>query len=225
MFKGKFVVLSLVAAALVCWQVMPMSVDTASSGIVDPCSSTASVAGSNHCLLTNPAGPQGADPSNIRLDNLGAVISITVKDGTGAVVPGIPAFDFWLIGCTGQLCLCGGQGSINADSASGVNGGTSMSGSYRTGGCEDGVQVVAQGVVIADPNDCNQALCLSINVRSPDLNCDLVNLGVASQDLSQFSVAYPSTVQPYDPCMDYDCDGDVDIVDLSIFSTYYLTFC
>jgi len=237
MFKGKFVVLSLIAAALVCWQVMPMSVDSANSGSVDPCSSTASVASGPHCLLANPAGPQGADPTNIRLDNIGAVILIQTKDGNGAPVAAIPAFDFWLIGCTGTICLCGGGGSINADSASNVNGLTSISGSYRAGSdagvaageCFDGVQVVAQGVVIADPADWSQPLCLDINVRSPDMNCDLVEFGVKSQDLARLSLEYPfpkvggGTV--YDKCADFDCDGVVNIVDLSIFSVYYLTFC
>jgi hypothetical protein len=56
MVKGKFV-LFLLAAALLCWQFMPMNADTASSGIVDPCSSaTWFLQAGTRCLYICPQG-------------------------------------------------------------------------------------------------------------------------------------------------------------------------
>ena len=143
MFKGKFVALSLLAAALLCWQIMPAAVDSANSGIVDPCSTTATTAGG--CLIICPQG------DGTSLGGAGATISVTVKDATGAPVPGIPAADFWLIGCNDALTLCGGSGSSNADAATDGAGQTTISGGLAAGGCDTGLSHVVQGVVIAEP--------------------------------------------------------------------------
>ncbi|MDH5627168.1 MAG: hypothetical protein OEY69_02625, partial [Candidatus Krumholzibacteria bacterium] len=79
MLKGKFAILSLVAAALLCWQVA--GVDTVNSGIVDPCNSTASSAAGVHFIC-----PQGdGDP----LSGAGLTISVTINDNTNAPVAGI----------------------------------------------------------------------------------------------------------------------------------------
>ena len=148
MFKGKLVVLSLIAAALLCWQVMPASVNTANSGIVDPCSSSASSAGG--CWIVCPVGD--AAPLNALAPLAGdATISVTVKDNSGNVIPGIPAADFWIVGVTDNIALCGGAGSINATAASDVNGQTTIIGALAGGGCDDQVYVVVQGAVVDGP--------------------------------------------------------------------------
>jgi hypothetical protein len=214
MFKGKFVVLAVMAAALLSWQMMPAGVDSANSGIVDPCSSTAASAGG--CWLICPQGDGDA------LSTIGATISITVKDATGAAIAGIPASDFWVIGWNDNLALCGGSGSINADAASDANGDATISGSLAAGGCDTGVQVVVQGTVIADPADWANPLCLSIVAVSPDYNKDLL---VDIIDFSIFGPAFPSPPNAYDPCLDYDCNGIIDIIDFSIFGQHYLHSC
>jgi hypothetical protein len=217
MFKGKLVFLSLIAA-LLCWQVMPASVDTANSGIVDPCSSTATGAGC--CYLVCPQG------DGTRFDDpvfCGAIIHIRARDGVGLPIPGIPPQDIWLIGCNDQLCLCGGSGSINADSVTNWDGRTTISGDMAAGGCDiDGLAVVVQSTVIDDPGTlCTTILCLPYPTVSPDINCDLI---VDIIDFSLFAAAYgpPPT---YDECLDYNCDGFLDIVDFSLFAQHYLHAC
>ena len=216
MFKGKFVVLSLIAAALLCWQVMPSTVDTVNSGIVGPCSSTASSAGG--CFFTCPAG------DGDRLDASGATISVVVKDNTGAPIPGILANDFWLMGCSDPgMVLCGGGGSMNADSATNSNGETTLSGQLAAGGCDSvGVHVVVQGVVLEDVNNSCLDLCLGIVVVTPDINADLV---VDLIDLSLFATQYTSPPKMYLTCLDYNCDGVIDLIDFSLFSQHYLHIC
>ena len=218
MFKGKFVVLSLVAAALLCWQMMPAAVDTANSGIVHPCSSTATTGVGSYCATACPQG----DGDN--LGDVGGLISVLVKDNTGAVIPNIPASDFWLIGCNDALALCGGSGSINADSASNASGMTTIGGGQdiAAGGCDNGVQVVVQGTVLLDPVDCTSVFCLPINVVSVDYNGDLV---VDLIDFSIFGPAFPSPPQTYDGCLDYNCDGVIDLIDFSIFGGHFLHLC
>jgi hypothetical protein len=216
MFKGKFVVLSLIAAALLCWQILPTTVDTVNSGIVEPCSSSASSIGG--CYLVCPQG------DGDRLDATGATISVVVKDNAGAPIPGIPAADFWLMGCNDPgLALCGGGGSINAAAATDANGETEISGAMAAGGCDSvGVVVVVQGIVIEDVNAGCAALCLPITAVSPDINADLI---VDVIDLGLFSQSYTSPPHQYIACLDYNCDGVIDLVDFSLFSQHYLHAC
>mgnify|MGYP003571949765 FL=1 len=216
MFKGKFVVLSLIAAALLCWQILPTTVDSVNSGIVEPCSSSATSAGG--CVLICPQG-DGA-----RLDATGATISVTVKDNGGNPIPGVPAADFWLESCSSPgIILCGGSGTINADAATDANGETTISGNLGAGGCDSiGVVVVVQGVVLQDVNNSCAPLCLPILVKSPDLDANLL---VDVVDLGLFSLQYTSPPRGYQTCLDYDCDGTIDLVDFSLFSQHYLHSC
>ena len=215
MFKGKLVFLSVIAAALLCWQFMPAGVNDANSGIVDPCNSTA--AGAGCCYLICPQG------DGTRFDDIpecNAIISLTARDNTGAPIPGIIAADIWLDGCSGTLCLCGGSGSINADSATSafpaVAGNTTISGDLAAGGCDLlGFVVVIQGVVVGCP-----PTCLPYTVVSPDMNCDLI---IDIIDLAMFAAAYPPN--PYNACADFNCDGIIDIVDFAIFGVHYLHAC
>jgi hypothetical protein len=216
MFKGKFVVLSLIAAALLCWQVLPMTVNTVNSGIVDACSSSASSIGG--CWLICPQG------DGDRLDASGATISVVVKDQAGAPIPGIPAADFWLMGCTDPgIVLCGGGGSINAAAATDVNGETTIAAAMAAGGCDvSGVVVVVQGVVLEDVNANCDALCLPLLAVSPDIDANLL---VDVVDLGLFAISYTSPPKPYVACLDYNCDGAIDLIDFSLFSQHYLHAC
>jgi len=180
------------------------------------CSTTAWVNGGPYCVTACPQG-DGED-----FADAGAQITVVVKDNTGTPVPGIPASDFWLIGCNDALVLCGGAGSIDADSASNASGVTTISGDVAAGGCDSGVQVVVQGIVIRDPADCVGLLCLPINVISVDYNADLV---VNLVDFSIFGPAFPSPPQTYDTCLDYNCDGVINLVDFSIFGGHFLHQC
>lgn len=219
MFKGKLVVLSLIAAALLCWQVMPASVNTVNSGIVDPCSSSASSAAG--CWVVCPQG-DGAPLNNLAPAAGNATISVTVKDATGTPIPGIPAADYWVIGWADLLILCGGAGAINADAASDANGETTISGVLFGGGCDDGVAVVVQGTIILDPLNWTDPLCLPILVRSPDIDADLA---VDNQDFTLFGNAWEPLGGIYDPCADYDCNGVINSIDFTVFGNHWQHIC
>jgi hypothetical protein len=150
---------------------------------------------------------------------VGVVISVTVKDNAGLPVPGILATDFWVIGWGDTLNLCGGGGSANADSASNSSGQTTMSGAIAAGGCDSGLQVVVQGVVLADPTDWSIPLCLPIIVHSPDISGDLL---VDIVDFVLFTAAFTGT---YNPCADYDCNALIDIVDFVLFTAHFNHLC
>lgn len=218
MSKGKFVALSLIAAALLSWQVA--SVDIATSGVVEPCSSRAIALPG--CYVVCPQG------DGTLLATINSTIFITAKDITGAPIAGIPAADFWLIGCSDQLVLCGGGGSINATAASDVNGETTITGNMSASGCDvGGLSVVIQGVVLVEQGTCSAPLCLPIATISPDLtgNGGVIDGVVDLIDLSYFAGGYTSPPKPFDECLDFNCDGVVDIIDFSIFAQHYLHGC
>ena len=213
MVKGKFVLLSILAAALLCWQFMPINTNTASSGIVDPCSSLAEFcqAGSR-CLIICPQG----DGTLLSTEN--NEICVTVRDDNGLPIAGILANDFWLIPCgTDPYYLCGGSGSIAADAATDVYGQTTIGGVPAMGGCLTGLHVVVQGVLIGCP-----ATCLTIDLRSSDMD-GTGNVGAGN--FGRFGLAYPSTIKPYDSCCDFDCDSDVELNDFSTFAQHWQHHC
>ena len=146
----------------------------------------------------------------------GNEIVVVSRDNTGTPIAGILASDYWLIGVS-DMPLCGGSGSIDADSDSDANGRTTISGVLDAGGCTDEIMVVGLGVVIGCPST-----RLAISVRSPDLDADL---DVDLIDFSLFAPHFPSPPNPYDSCMDYDCDGDIDLVDFSIFAQHWQHRC
>jgi hypothetical protein len=220
MFKGKLVVLSLIAAALLCWQVMPASVDTANSGIVDPCSSFAYIVGGPYCWLVCPQGD--GPPLNNLTGGGDATIYVTAKDQTGNPIPGIPFADFWLIGWQDLLALCGGAGAIDADANSDVNGEATISTAMFAGGCETGIAVVIQGALLLDPANWTDPLCLAITTRSPDINGDL---DVQSLDFTVFGNAWGPLGNPYNPCADYNCDGQVQSLDFTQFGNHWQHSC
>jgi hypothetical protein len=222
MLKGKFAVLSLVAGALLCWQVAGVS--TVNSGIVDPCNSTASSAGGVHFMC-----PQGDG------DALGAaVITVTIHDNTNAPVPGIPGSDFWLIGCNDLIALCGGSGSINADAATDAAGMTTISGDVAGGGCDTGVRVVCQGIVLGSGGACTP-ICLAIAARSPDQKSTTggpADLQVTNSDFAFFGSSFPTGgplpgggTKPYFACHDFVPNGAVTVADFAKFGTHWQHKC
>jgi len=207
MLKGKFAVLSLAAAALLCLQFA--GVETVNSGVVDPCNSSAAAA----------AGVIFAFPQSFGnvLSVAGLTITVTVRDNVNAPVVGVPAADVWLIGCNDLLNLCGGSGAINASAPTDVNGVTTITGDIAAGGCDlGGVRVVVQGIVIgagvcADP-------CVLIKVKSADING---NLSVNLVDFATFGAGYTSPPKPYNECIDYTAPfGTVTLPDFAKYGSH-----
>lgn len=218
MLKGKFAVLSLVAAALLCWQVA--GVETVNSGIVDPCESTASSAAGVHFVC-----PQGDGDA---LSSAGLTISVTIEDNTGAGIPGIPAADFWLIGCNDLIVLCGGSGSINATAATDANGMTTIAGDITGSGCDTGVRVVCQGIILG--NGACAPLCLAIQVRSPDQRSPVgatPDGQVTLADLAFFGTSYQSPPKPYFACHDFVGGpfGTITLGDFAKFGAHFNHIC
>ena len=207
MLKGKFAVLSLAAAALLCLQVAHVS--TVNSGVVDACNSSASAASG-----VAIACPQS---DGTLLGSVGLTITVTVRDNVNAPIANIPAADVWLIGCNDLLALCGGSGAINASAPTDVNGQTTITGDIAAGGCDlGGVRVVVQGVAIgagvcADP-------CVLIKVKSPDVNGNLlVNL----VDFATFGSGYTSPPKAYNECIDFTAPfGTVTLADFAVYGSH-----
>jgi hypothetical protein len=212
MAKKYLVICGLLVVGLLCWQSAPVNVVLAQSrAFPDVCQSTATSA--SGCYTVCPAGDANS------LAAIGATITVTVKDAAGTPIAGIPATDFWVIGCSDNLILVAGSGSINADGPTDANGRTTISGSLMAGGCDiTGLSVVVQGVVLWDAA-CQQRLCLPIETASPDNSGDGV---VDLIDLSIFAAGYTSPPQPYNPCLDFACGSVVDLIDFSIFAQHYL---
>jgi len=208
MFNRKYLAVSLIT---LCWQI-GLDVDLAKSKL-DPVLTTATVAPGPHNYIVCPYGD--AD----RLDAIGATITITMRVNSGDVVPNIPASDSWLIGCDDQMILWRGHQSINADASSDENGVATLSGTLAGGGCDNGVLVVVMGEILIDGE--GNAVCLPINVRSPDMSGPNGARGDLLVDLVDFAV-FGSAFSTYDACADFDRDGVIDLLDLSIFARHFL---
>jgi len=210
MLKGKFAVLSLAVAALLCLQIA--GVDTANSGNVDPCKSSAS----------SPAGVVFACPAGDgdALNVIGLTITVNVRDGVGALgnpIAGVPATDMWLISCNDLLNLCNGSSAITASAATDVNGNSTFTGDIAAGGCDNGgVRVVVQGIVI-DAGVCGVG-CVPVKVRSADFNANGVPTDAV--DFGAFTSGYP--VDPaVNDCRDFNNDNKVDVVDFAKYTGHY----
>jgi len=227
MLKGKYALLSL-AAALVCWQAV--SVNNASSGIVDPCKSVVSAAAG--VVMVCPQGD--GDPLTAPVGGGNSQVSLTVKDNTGTGIPGIPFTDMWLVGCNDGLLLCGGSSGSNADAATDATGHTTFSQEPIAGGCDTGLYCVVQGVVIQDTGTCLPK-CLPIAAHSPDYKSDAgcspadapcPDSKVDNSDFSWFIVhyPYPGHAATYFACADYAAPlgGSIDLSDFSKFSVHFV---
>lgn len=200
-------VLSLAAALL-------LVASVAFGGVIDPCASTAESTGG--CLMVCPAGDGDL------MSDVGGEISITVIGTDTFPIEGIPGTDFYVIDCdpVNDMVLCGGSASSGATGATDATGWTEMIGDVAAGGCADGLAVVVQGWVIEDFPACDAATCLPFEVRSPDMNGDLV---VDLQDFGDFGLAYPPNA-PND-CADFDCSGAINLQDFGIFGLHYKHSC
>ncbi len=186
---------------------------TSSPGQIAPCCQV-EVQSDGGTILSCPQG------DGKTLAQVGATIEVTVLDPvTGNPVEGVPATDFWLIDCdpANTLVLCGGSQSSAADGPTDENGYTTISGTIAAGGYVDGLALVVQGCVVDDPaTDCTTPKCLPINVRSVDINGDLV---VDQADLDLVLSAYPPN--PYQSFADFDGSGQVSLIDLTLFAAHY----
>jgi hypothetical protein len=207
MLKGKFAVLTLAAAALLCLQVA--SVETVTSGVVDQCNSSAS--GAAGVVLACPQSDGDL------LSAAGLTITVTVLDINSDPVPNIPAADVWLIGCNDLLALCGGSGAINASGPTDVNGQTTITGDIAAGGCDlGGVRVVVQGIAIG-AGPCGDP-CVAVKVKSPDINGNLI---VNLVDFATFGAGYTSPPKPYNECIDYAAPfGTVTLADFAKYGSH-----
>jgi len=176
------------------------------------------------CMIVCPSG-DGQNLSDLPTGD--ATIYIQVKNGAGVPIVGIPAADFWLLGCSDDLYLIGGQYSIDADSPTDADGRTTISGTISAGGCDSvGVRVVVQGVIVEDPPQSGNPLCLDITPISPDLK----GPGPARSDgwvdildFSEFAAYYTAPAEHgYRACHDFNCDNFVDIIDFALFAQHYL---
>jgi hypothetical protein len=231
MLKGKYIVLSL-AAALLCWQAA--GIDSANSGIVHPCLST--VSASAGIVLVCPLGDGDLLTANVSGGS--SQISLTVRDNGGIGIPGIPATDMWLIGCNDGLLLCGGSSGSNADLATSASGATTFSNEPISGGCDTGLFVVVQGVVIQSPGSCVPQ-CLPIQARSPDYksagapgppacggDTRCPDSRVSNADFSWFVTHYPTAGNPgatYLACADYalPLGTPIGLADFSKFTVHF----
>lgn len=174
---------------------------TASSGVVFAC----------------PQGDGDLFSSN------GVTITVIARDCvTGVPVPGVPASDIWLIGCSDLLTLCGGSNSCNATGPTDANGVTTIEGTIATGGCDlGGVRVIVQGIVVGG-GTCGDP-CLAIKVKSCDINGDLqVNL----VDTAAFGAGYTSPPKGYNECIDYKAPfGTVDLADFATYGAHNNHHC
>jgi hypothetical protein len=170
------------------------------------------------------ACPQGDGSS---LSDIGAVITVTVTDIEGYPIVAVPAADFWLIGCSDGIVLCGGSNAINADSMTNHNGVTTISGRLAAGGCDSELLVVAMGIGASVPGDPNTPLCLPYETNSPDITGEggVIDRVVDIIDLAAFAMGYTSPPGVYDACLDFNCDGVVDIVDFAKFAQHFLHWC
>jgi hypothetical protein len=213
----------LILAAAVGWQIAGVDPATGdSTGIFDPCVSDANSAGG--CWFSCPLG------DGDRLDALSpsAVITVHVVDGAGFPIWNIPATDFYLLGCTDGLVLCGGGGAVNADQPSDESGNTTMSGAMAASGCDiDGVVVVVLGVIITDGTlpDCPPK-CLPFDAVTPDITGDggVIDGAVDAIDFGNFGLVYDKPAS-YDPCFDYNCDGMVELADFGDFGLHWEHSC
>jgi hypothetical protein len=211
-------------ALLCCSLVLAASV-TFDSAVIradlpDVCQSTATVNGSG-VVVACPLGDGDA------LAGAGLTITVTVVDALNMPVAGIPPQDFWLIGCNDELVLCGGSNSINADASTDANGVTHISGAIASGGCDTGVRVVVQGVVIG--NGACVPVCLPIAVRSPD---QVSSSGgqpdgiISAADLAYFALNYQSPPRPYAVCDDYAAPyGTISLADFARLAVHYDHSC
>jgi hypothetical protein len=217
------------AVVLICLSAaFAFSPNRAYAPIVDPCKS--SVSATSGIVLVCPLGD--GDP----LSSVGSTINLTIHDSSNIGVFGIPKTDLWLVGCNDGLLLCGGSRASNADAATNPAGQTTFSNEPVAGGCDTGLYVVAQGIVIQ--NSSCAPNCLPIQVRSPDYksagapgpapcsgDVKCPDSKVSMADYTWFTSHYPTAANPgaaYLACADFAAPfGVISLNDYSRFVVHY----
>jgi hypothetical protein len=201
----------------------------ATAGVLDPCESTAYVVPTGGTFSTCPFGDFQTLGGN------GITVYIEAKDNTGAPLAAAPASDFWFVDCDALECLFLCPFSANADSATNLNGKTTITGSIRGGGCVSGLAVVAQSLVIKAGN-CVDDLCLDISVHTLDITgqtCPDPGSGITGNglvDLGDFSFFAPANGSNpgdgnYEECLDYVPPTTINLSDFSFFGQHLGHVC
>jgi hypothetical protein len=166
-------------------------------------------------------------------------ITLTIRDNANVPIPGIPAVDMWLVGCNDGLLLCGGGSSGSpADGPTNAAGVTTFTNEPISGGCDTGVYVVYEGIVLQDPATCLPK-CYPIAMRSPDyksagapgpapcagdIRCP--DSRVSNADFSWFVTHYPTAGNPgagYFSCADFAAPlgAPIGLADFSKFTVHF----
>jgi hypothetical protein len=219
-------------AVLVCWQIA--GTDAAAQGTIDPCKSTATV--NPGVVLVCPTGD--GDPLTSPVGGGNCQITVTVRDNTNTGIPGIPAEDMWLVGCNNALLLCGGSEGSDADAPTNAAGTTTFSNEPVAGGCEPGLYVVVEGVILQNQGTCTP-LCVPVAVRSPDYKSsgapgpppcagDVIcpDSKVSNADFSWFNTHYATAANPgapYAACADFAAPlgAPIGLADFSKFTIHF----
>ncbi len=217
------------AVVLTCLSVsLLFSSNRAYAPIVDPCKSF--VSATTGIALVCPAGDGDS------FSSVGITINLTVRDSQDSGIAGIPRTDMWLVGCNDKLLLCGGSQGSNPDAATNALGQTTFSNEPNASGCETGVYVVVQGLIILKagcvPN------CLPMQLRSPDykssgapgpppcgLDTQCPDGKVSMADYTWFTLHYPNWDNPGAPylaCADFATPySSISLADYSRFIIHY----
>jgi hypothetical protein len=214
-----FFIFALLLTLSIIWSVLPSSVARGGPGV--SCSSIVDVDVGPHCWVICPEGDGPPLGAMFPLSS-NATITVTVRGFNGEPIPNVPASDFWLIGAFGGLSLCGGHTAINATGPTDANGVTTIASAMSGGGCDIGLYVVVQGVVLADPEGCAAPILVDIPTRSPDVDGDGQ---VVALDFNHFGNAWVPLGGIFNPCVDFNCDGEINIVDFSVFGTHWKHDC
>ncbi len=233
MFKGKVVAFALM---------LLFATSVVYAGDVDPCATLAGITCAHMKVNVCPFG----DMQMIRDGCTGVgtqYMWITAKDASNNPIPGIPWTDYWLNSCQTSLSLLLCASPIAADSLTGANGTTTFQGRIAAGGCNipagqlssQGIFIAVQGKPILAKPACLVALCLSIDILSPDLTGPggIVNGFVALEDLTvlgtTFNCVYPGPYPPgktFNACCDYTHDGTtVNVSDFGMWGTHWQHKC
>jgi len=221
----------IVAVVLICLPVsLPFTSQRAYAPLLDPCKS--SVSASPGIALVCPAGDGDA------LSTIGCTVTVTVHDNADIGIAGIPKSDMWLLGCAQGLSLCGGVAGSYADRSTNALGQSTFSNEPIAGGCDTGLYVAVQGIVIQDHTTC-QPQCLPVAVRSPDYKSagapgpapcsgDLLcpDARVSMADYTWFASHYPTADNPgapYFSCADFGAPfvPPISLNDYSRFVIHY----
>lgn len=232
MFKGKVVAFAL----------MLLVATSVYAGDVDPCTSLAGITCSHMKVNICPFG----DFQLIRDGCTGVgtqYMWITAKDAASNPIPGIPWTDYWLNSCNSGVGLFLCASPIAADSLTGANGTTSFQGRIAAGGCNvpagqltsQGIYIAIQGKPVQAKPACLVALCLPIDILSPDLtgaggHADgQITVSDLSTFATSFACVYPGPYpagRSFNACCDYTHDGTtVNVSDFAAFGTHWQHKC